>query len=116
MALGLKLTGKSAKSGGRNTWTLNEVTWWDERELAGDKRFKKVKMEPNRILYRALLTVDEVRELNDKYKNDYLKVFEGDDLVGDYYQERLEKVERLENKLGSANTRFVAAWIIGWDY
>lgn len=116
MALGLKLTGLSDKNKGVNTWSLGDVSWWDERELCRDDRFKRIPIATGQKVYKAILTVEEAQILNLRYKSKYLVPFEGEELSGEFYKERCAKVEFLESKLVSSDTNYVAAWIIEWEY
>ena len=116
MALGLKLTGLSDKNRGADTWSLSDVNWWDERELSSDNRFKRISLATGQKVYRAILTVEEARDLNSKYKESYLGAFAGEELSEEFYKERCNRVNVLESKLVSADTNFVAAWIIEWEY
>jgi hypothetical protein len=116
MALGLKLTGLSDKNKGVSTWSLGNVSWWDERELCGDDRFKRIPIATGQKVYRAILTVEEAQQLNSRYKTNYLVPFAGEELSEEFYRERRNKVEFLESKLVCSDTNYVAAWIIEWEY
>ncbi len=116
MALGLKLAGLSDKNKAVNTWSLGDVSWWDERELCRDERFKRIPIATGQKIYRAILTVAEAQKLNSKYKEKYLLPFAGEELSEEFYRERCDKVKLLESKLVCSGTNYVAAWIIEWDY
>ena len=79
MALGLALTGLTDKSNGEKLWTLDTISWWDELELIKDPRFKKLDLGPDKLVHEAVLPVEKTLELNNKYKKNFLQVF--DDIV-----------------------------------
>ncbi len=116
MALGLALTGLTHEAKGKKLWTLKTVSWWDELELTQDRRFKKLDLGPDKLVYEALLTVDEIWVLHRKYQEIFLSVFEEDPLENPYRQERIQLVNELENKLKFQQLRFVNVWIFDWDY
>jgi len=116
MALGLALTGLTNKTHGKQLWALDNVSWWDEVELIEDPRFKKLDLGPDKLVYEAVLPVAEILELNDKYKNEFLKVFDENPMGESYYQKRKKVVADLENRLRHSQIAFVRIWIFDWDY
>ncbi|MFQ5451616.1 MAG: hypothetical protein ACE5E9_13395 [Nitrospinaceae bacterium] len=95
---------------------MPNITWWNEVELIRDRRFKKINLDEDTWVYRAILTVEEALELSEKYKKNFLSVFEGEPLTEEFQQGRKTKVRELEQKLNDPKTRFVSAWIFEWDY
>lgn len=116
MALGLALTGLTERKKGTKLWVLDSVSWWDELELTRDPRFKKLNLGEGKWVYEAVLTVQEVLQLNEKYKKDFMGVFSGDALEGPYHARRKKMVEELEEHLKRPDTRCVSIWIFEWDY
>ena len=116
MALGLALTGLTHKTKGEKLWALKTVSWWDEWELTKDRRFKKLELGPDKLVYEAILAVEEVWKLHTKYKNKFLEVFEEEPLENPYRQERINLVDELENKFKNPKLRFVNVWVFDWDY
>lgn len=116
MALGLALTGLTDETKGKKLWTLKTISWWDELELIKDRRFKQLSLGPDKLVYEALLTVEEVRKLHKKYQEKFLAVFENDPLENPYRQERVKLVSALDNKLKNPELRFVNVWVFDWDY
>lgn len=116
MALGLALTGLTHKGKGKKLWTLKTVSWWDELELIKDRRFKKLDLGPEKLVYEAILPVGEILELHSKYKKKFLEVFKDDSLENPYRKERIQAVNELENKLKNPKLRFISVWIFDWDY
>ncbi len=116
MALGLALTGLTRKAKGKKLWTLKTVSWWNELEIIKDRRFKKLDLGPDKLVYEAVMAVEEIWKLHTKYKKKFLEVFEEDPLENPYRQERIKLVNELENKLKNPNLRFVNVWVFDWDY
>lgn len=116
MALGLALTGLTNKTNGKKLWTLDTVSWWDELELVKDPRFKKLDLGPDKLVYEAVFSVPGILELNNKYKKDFLQVFDADPLVKSHYRKREKMVGDLEGRLIDPKLRFVRVWIFDWDY
>ena len=116
MALGLALTGLTKKAKGKKLWTLDSVSWWNELELIQDSRFKKLDLGPDKLVYEAVLSVQEILPLNDKYKENFLQVFDGDPLAEPYYKKRKKMVDAFEIKLNHPDLGFVRIWVFDWDY
>ena len=116
MALGLALTGLTHKTKGKKLWALKTVSWWDELELTGDRRFKKLELGSDKLVYEAILAVEEIWKLHNKYKKKFLQVFEEEPLENPYRQERIKLVDELENKFKNPKLRFVNVWVFDWDY
>lgn len=116
MALGLALTGLTRKAKSKKLWTLKTVSWWDELEIIKDRRFKKLDLGPDKLVYEGIMAVEEIWKLHTKYKKKFLEVFEEDPLENPYRQERIKLVNELENKLKNPNLRFVNVWVFDWDY
>ena len=116
MALGLALTGLTHKRNGKKLWTLDTVSWWDELELINDPGFKKLNLGPDKLVYEAVLVVQEILKLNNKYKKNFLKVFDADPMEKPYFRKREKLVDDLESRLKNPKLRFVRVWIFDWDY
>ena len=116
MALGLALTGLTNKTNGKKLWTLDTVSWWDELELVKDRRFKKLDLGPGKLVYEAVMPVQDTLELNNKYKKDFLQVFDADPMAKSHYRKREKMVGDLESRLNDQKLRFVRVWIFDWDY
>lgn len=116
MALGLALTGMTRRAKGKKLWTLKTVSWWDELELIKDRRFKKLDLGPDKLVYEAILAGEEIWKLHSRYKKQYLEVFEEDPLEKPYLQERMMLVNELEDKLKNPKLGFVMVWVFDWDY
>lgn len=116
MALGLALTGLRNKTNGEKLWTLDTISWWDELELIKDLRFKKLDLGADKLVYEAVLPVEETLELNNKYKKNFLQVFDADPLEKSHYRKREKMVDDLESRLNDPKLRFVRVWIFDWDY
>lgn len=116
MALGLALTGLTKKTKGKKLWTLDSVSWWNELELIQDSRFKKLDLGPDKMVYEAVLPVQEILPLNAKYKESFLQVFDGDLLAQPFLNKRKKMVDDLEGKLNHQDLCFVRVWIFDWDY
>jgi len=95
---------------------LKTVSWWDELELTRDRRFKKLDLGPDKLVYEAIFAVDEIWKLHRKYKTKFLEVFEEDSIENSYREERIKLVNELENKLENSKLRFVNIWVFDWDY
>jgi hypothetical protein len=115
MALGLALTGLPHEKNGE-LWTFKKVTWWDELELTKDRRFKKLDLGPDKLVFESILPLEEIWELHRKYKKKFLQVFEEDPLEAPYRQDRIKQVNELEDKLKDPELHFVNVWIFDWDY
>lgn len=115
MALGLALTGLTDEEDGE-LWTLKEVSWWDEQELTQDRRFKKLDLGPDKLVFESIFPLEEIRDLHRKYKKKFLQVFEEDPLEAPYRQDRIKQVNALEDKLNDPQLRFVKVWVFDWDY
>ena len=115
-ALGLALTGLTNKTNGKKLWTLDTVSWWDELELVKDRRFKKLDLGPGKLVYEAVMPVQDTLELNNKYKKDFLQVFDADPMAKSHYRKREKMVGDLESRLNDPKLRFVRVWIFDWDY
>ncbi len=115
MALGLALTGLTHEESGE-LWTLKKVSWWDELELTKDRRFKKLDLGPDKLVFECILPLKEILELHRKYKTKFLQVFEEDPLAAPYRQDRIKQVNELEDKLKDPKLRFVNVWVFDWDY
>ncbi len=116
MALGLALTGLTQEKNGKELWTLKKVSWWDELELIKDRRFKKLDLGPDKLIYESTLKLEEIWTLHRKYKKKYLDVFDEDPLENPYRENRIKQVKALENKLNDPQLGFVNVWIFDWDY
>jgi len=116
MALGLALTGLTNKTDGKKLWTLDSVSWWDELQLIKDRRFKKLDLGPDKLVYEAVMPVGETLELNNKFKKDFLEVFDEDPMTESHYRKREKMVDDLERRLKDPNLRFVRVWVFDWDY
>jgi hypothetical protein len=116
MALGLALTGLTHEKKGKKLWTLKTVSWWDELELTKDRRFIKLDLGPDKLVYEAILVIDEIWKLHQKYKKKYLEVFDEDPLENPYRRDREKRVNALEDKLNNPDLRFVNVWVFDWDY
>ncbi len=116
MALGLALTGLTKNTKGKKLWTLENVSWWDELELIKDRRFQKLDLGPDKLVYEAVLPVRETLELNNKYKKGFLEVFDTDSMEESHHLKREKMVSDLERRLNDPKLRFVRAWIFDWDY
>ena len=66
MAFSLKVTGYSRKDG-RALMEI-EPNWWDAQELMQDRRFAEPQQQGRFQHYHADLSLDEMRELHDRYK------------------------------------------------
>lgn len=116
MALGLALAGLTSKTNGETLWALDTISWWDELELIKDPRFKKLDLGADKLVYEAVLPVEETLELNNKYKKGFLQVFDTDPLEKSHSLEREKMVDDLESSLDHPKLRFVRVWIFDWDY
>lgn len=116
MALGLALTGLTNKTNGKKLWTLDTVSWWDELELVKDPRFEKLDIGPDKLVYEAVMQVPEIVELNNKYKKNFLQVFDEDSIAKPHYKKREKMVGDLESRLKNPELRFVKVWVFDWDY
>jgi len=85
-------------------------------ELTKDRRFKKLDLGPDKLVFECILPLEEIWELHQKYKKNFLQVFEEDPLAAPYRQDRIKKVNALEDKLKDPELRFVNVWIFDWDY
>ena len=116
MALGLALTGLAQKDDGTKLWTIKNVSWWDELELTKDRRFKKLDLGPDKLVYESVLPLEETWKLHQKYKTKFLEVYKEDPLENPYRQDRIKQVDALEVKLKDPELRFVNVWVFDWDY
>ncbi len=116
MSLALAISGLTQREDGEKVWTVETVSWWDERELLKDPRFAKLDLGPEKLVYEAILETQEAMRLNAKYKQEFLGAFEGDALASNYQERRKQQVEELENKLNDPRTPFVSLWVFEWDY
>lgn len=110
------MTGLTHKKNGKKLWTLKSVSWWDELELTKDRRFKKLDLGPDKLVYESIFTLKEFRKLHEKYKEKFLAVFEDDALEKPYRLERIRRVQELEDNLNDPKLRFVNVWLFDWDY
>jgi hypothetical protein len=67
MAFSVRIAGYS-KDTGAEVYML-EPCWWDDRELMEDDRFTETSLNPGYLDYWARLSIVEMREIHEKYKN-----------------------------------------------
>ena len=116
MSLGLAISGLTQRDAGEKVWTLETVSWWDERALIQDPRFAKLDLGSEKWVYEAILGRQEAMRLNEKYKKEFLGAFGGDALASKYQERRKQQVEELESKLKDPRTPYVSLWVFEWDY
>jgi hypothetical protein len=116
MALGLALTGLTQKENGKELWTVKNISWWDELELTKDRRFKKLDLGPDKLVYESVLPLEEIWKLHRKYKTKFLQVYQEDPLENPYRQDRIKQVDAVETKLKDPRLHFVNVWVFDWDY
>ncbi len=116
MSLGLAISGLTRRDSTEKVWTLETVSWWDERELIQDSRFEKLDLGSEKWVYEAVLKTEEALALNEKYKKEFLGTFDGDALAKNYQDRRKQQVEELERSLKDPRTPYVSLWVFEWDY